>query len=53
MFLHMAEFVGYSTHVTSDGSSGIMSTARPELAYPFISQAKSRVETTYREGKVV
>ena len=53
MFLPVAEFVGFSTHVTSGGSSGIMSTASPELAYPFISQAKSRVETTYWEGKVV
>ena len=37
-------------HVTFGGSSGIMTTARPELPYPCVSQAKSRDET-FRSGK--
>ena len=37
-------------HVTFGGSGGIRSTARPELPYPCVSQAKSRDETS-RRGK--
>ena len=37
-------------HVTFGGSGGIRSTARPELPYLCVSQAKSRVETS-RRGK--
>ena len=37
-------------HVTFGGSGGIMPTARPELSYPCVSQAKSRDETS-RRGK--
>ena len=43
-------FVCTSAHVTFGGSAGIMSTARPELPYPCVSQAKSRDETS-RRGK--
>ena len=43
-------FVCWSAHVTFGGSAGIMSTARPELPYPCVSQAKSRDETS-RRGK--
>ena len=43
-------FVCRSAHVTFGGSGGIMSTARPELPYPCVSQAKSRDETS-RRGK--
>ena len=35
-------------HVTFGGSGGIMTTARPELPYPWISQAKFRDETPRR-----
>ena len=43
-------FVCVSAHVTFGGSGGIRSTARPELPYPCVSQAKSRDETS-RWGK--
>ena len=43
-------FVCKEKHVTFGGSGGIMSTARPELSYPCVSQAKSRDETS-RRGK--
>ena len=43
-------FVCLAAHVTFGGSGGIRSTARPELPYPCVSQAKSRVETS-RRGK--
>ena len=43
-------FVCWSAHVTFGGSDGIRSTARPELPYPCVSQAKSRDETS-RRGK--
>ena len=43
-------FVCWSAHVTFGGSGGIRSTARPELPYPCVSQAKSRDETS-RRGK--
>ena len=41
-------FVGLSANTTFCGSGGTMSTARPELPYPCISQAKSQVETSQR-----
>ena len=47
----LMEFVGWSAHVTFGGNGGIMSTARSELLYPFISQAKSGGETSWRRGK--
>ena len=43
-------FVCETAHVTFGGSGGIMTTARPELPYPCVSQAKSRDETS-RRGK--
>ena len=43
-------FVCMVAHVTFGGSGGIMTTARPELPYPCVSQAKSRDETS-RSGK--
>ena len=43
-------FVCRSTNVTFAGSGGIRSTARLELPYPCVSQAKSRDETS-RRGK--
>ena len=43
-------FVCWSTHVIFGGSGGIRSTARPELPYPCVSQAKSRDETSRRGG---
>ena len=43
-------FVCMAAHVTFGGSGGIMTTARPELPYPCVSQAKSRDETS-RRGK--
>ena len=43
-------FVCLEAHVTFGGSRGIMSTARPELPYPCVSQVKSRDETS-RRGK--
>ena len=43
-------FVCKEAHVTFGGSDGIMTTARLELPYPFVSQAKSRDETC-RRGK--
>ena len=43
-------FVCKEAHVTFGGSGGIRSTARPELPYPCVSQAKSRDETS-RRGK--
>ena len=43
-------FVCKEAHFTFGGSSGIMSTARPELPYPCYSQAKSR-DVTSRRGK--
>ena len=44
-------FVCKSAHVTFCGSGGIRSTARPELPYPCVSVAKSRVETSRRGEK--
>ena len=41
-------FVCKEAHVTFGGSGGIRSTARPELPYPCVSQAKSRDETSRR-----
>ena len=41
-------FVCKEAHVTFGGSGGTMSTARPELPYPCVSQAKSRDETSRR-----
>ena len=46
----LTRFVFRSAHVTFGGSGGIMTTARPELPYPCVSQAKSRDETS-RRGK--
>ena len=43
-------FVCRSAYVTFGGSGGIRSTARSELPYPCVSQAKSRDETS-RRGK--
>ena len=43
-------FVCKEAHVTFGGSGGIRSTARPELPYPCVSQAKSQDETP-RRGK--
>ena len=43
-------FVYMVAHVTFGGSGGIRSTARPELPYQCVSQAKSRDETS-RRGK--
>ena len=43
-------FVCWLAHVAFGGSGGIMTTARPELPYPCVSQAKSRDETS-RRGK--
>ena len=43
-------FICLEAHVTFGGSGGIMSTARPELPYPCVSQVKSRDETS-RRGK--
>ena len=43
-------FVCWLAHVTFGGSGGIRSTARLELLYPCVSQAKSRDETS-RRGK--
>ena len=43
-------FVCMAANVTFGGSGGIMTTARPELPYPCVSQAKSRDETS-RRGK--
>ena len=42
--------VSGSAHVTNGGSGGMMSTARLELFYPRVSQAKFRDETP-RRGK--
>ena len=42
------EIVRELAHVTNGGSSGIMSTARPELPHPCDFQAKSRDETARR-----
>ena len=44
----LTRFVCKEAHVTFGGSGGIMSTARPELPYPCVSQAKSRDETSRR-----
>ena len=41
-------FVCRSAHVTFSGSGGIRSTARPELPYLCVSQAKSRDEPSRR-----
>ena len=41
-------FVCKEAHVKFGGSGGIRSTARPELPYPCVSQAKSRDETSRR-----
>ena len=39
----LTDFVGSSAHVTFNGNRGIiMSTARPEVPHPCISQSKSR-----------
>ena len=46
----MMGFACKEAHVTFGSSGGIMSTARPELPYPCVSQAKSRDETS-RRGK--
>ena len=43
-------FVCMVAHVAFGGSGGIRSTARPELPYPCVTQAKSRDETS-RRGK--
>ena len=43
-------FVCRSAHVTFGGNGGIITTARPELPYPCVSQAKSWDETS-RRGK--
>ena len=43
-------FVCKAAHVTFGGSGEIRSTARPELRYPCVFQAKSRDETS-RRGK--
>ena len=43
-------FVCMAAHVTLCGSGGIRSTARPELPYPCVFQAKSCGETS-RMGK--
>ena len=43
-------FVCKEAYVIFGGSGGIRSTARPELPYPCVSQAKSRDETS-RRGK--
>ena len=40
--------VSGSAYVTNGGSSGMMSTARLELPYPRVSQAKFRDETSRR-----
>ena len=40
-----------SLHVTFGGSGGIMATARPELPYPRVSQAKFPNETS-RKGEL-
>ena len=45
----LTEFVGLSVHATFGCSGGIMSTARSELPFPCISQAKSQVKTSLRE----
>ena len=37
-----------SAHVTNGGSGGMMSTARLELPYPLVSQAKFRDKTSQR-----
>ena len=42
--------VSGSVHVTNGGSDGMMSTARLELPYPRVSQAKFRDKTS-RRGK--
>ena len=42
-------FVCKMAHVTFGGRGVIMSTARPELPYPCVSQAKSWDETSHRE----
>ena len=42
-------FICLEAHVTFGGSGGIRSTARPELPYPCVSQAKSRDETSRSE----
>ena len=39
-------FVGLSANATFGSSSGIVSADRPELPYPCISKAKSRVGTS-------
>ena len=44
-------FVCKEAHVTFGGSGGIRSTARPELPYPCVSQAKSRRD--FSEGEVM
>ena len=46
----LTEFVCESANVTFGGSGGIRSTARPELPYPCVSQAKSRDETSRGGG---
>ena len=43
-------FVCWSAHVTFGGSGGIRSTARRELPYPCVSQARSQDKTS-RRGK--
>ena len=45
-------FVCMAAHVTFGVRSGIMTTARPELPYPCVSQAKSRDED-FSEGGVM
>ena len=44
-------FVCKEAHITFGGSGGIRSTARPELSYPYSSQAKSRGVTSYRHDR--
>ena len=43
-------YVSGSAYVTNVGSGGMMSTARLELLYPRVSQAKFRDETSRRRG---
>ena len=44
----LTEFAGLPAHIIFGGNGGIMSTARQELPYPCISQAKSQFGTFQR-----
>ena len=46
------EFVCEPVHAANTSSGGILSTARPELPYPCISEAKSRNETSRGDSYV-